>query len=526
MKLSRYLLTGLALASLSTAALGQVTVTPPNTVDAQGRSRATGTTFIVNADGSIATIGGTTGTATTPSDRVTTVQGTSPNGSPTTGQPVTVAGSDGTNTRTIRTGTLGQLIMGGQVSAGADGITQVTSVSEPGGGSRPLWTVGGVYNGTSYDRQYSANAASGTTGTGLLGVGNLGFDGTNWRGSRVDGNGYTQILGVGTGAAIRVEGVEASGVTIASRPLGVGGFASSTAPTAVTTGQRVNGWYGLNGQAIVQLGDAGGLNGFSPGNNDSEGSNPRLRVRAVLDVLNSGGSNDRIRDATAANATTGTGLLGAGILGQYTATLPTYTTGQFGTLSMNPRGLLQTVAVDGSGNPQFFTAAPASDGVSASAVGTVVSRSNNMQFNGSTWDRSRSITGADGTGLGVNSVAETPNSAAGAAIVPATALGATSLVGKASPGNLYGATVTAATTQTGAGYFIVANLAAAPASGTALTAAQVLYCVAVQPGATASMGGTGVPDRGTVGLTALYSTACNTFTPQATAPLHMRLRTQ
>lgn len=557
MKLSRYLLTGLALASLSTAAVGQVTVTPPNTVDAQGRSRATGTTFIVNADGSIATIGGATGTPGQPAPAGATV----------------VAGSDGTNTRTIRTGSdgrivldsasragvtgdlapgisdsgnpvkvggyasaaapsavadgqrqnawfgrNGQMIVGGQGTSGADGITQLSSVTEPGGGSRPLWTVGGFYNGTGYDRMYGANAASGTTGTGLLGVGNLGFDGNAWRAMLTDTNGVLNVRGQGSGLV--VQGTAAAGAAASGNPNRIGGIANSAPPTARAAGQAVDAWYGLNGQAIVQLGDAAGVVGYSQANNDGEGTTSRVRARSVLDVLNTNGGFDRIRDANTANATTGTGLLGAGILGQYSATLPVYTNGQFGTLAMTSRGVLQveqssTATLSGDAQSSGFTGR----GVQAVAA-------QNQAFNGSTYDRVRTVQGSDGTGLGLTGVAETPNSAAGAAIVPATALGATSLVGKASPGNLYGATVTAATTQTGAGYFIVANLAAAPASGTALTAAQVLYCVAVQPGATASMGGTGVPDRGTVGLTALYSTACNTFTPQATAPLHMRLRTQ
>lgn len=38
-----------------------------------------------------------------------------------------------------------------------------------------------IYNATSTDRVRSATAASNTTGTGLLGVGNLIFDGTNWQ---------------------------------------------------------------------------------------------------------------------------------------------------------------------------------------------------------------------------------------------------------------------------------------------------------------------------------------------------------
>jgi len=581
MKLSRYLLSGLALASLSTAAVGQVTVTPPNTVDAQGRSRPTGTTFIVNADGSIATIGGTTGTVTTPSDRVTTVQGTTPNGSAATGNPNLVAGSDGTNARTLRTGSDGSLnvnvvnaprvqgtidhgvadngspnkiggfasasvpaavatgqrvnawytLGGAAVTASAggggalDGLTsgavQTFGAANNQGGA--LGTIGYVVNaGGTADRQRSANTAAGGDGTGLLGVGNLGFDGTNWRALNVTSGGILGIYApIGLGAA--VEGQVAAGATDSGRPVKIGGFASVNAPTVVAAGQRVNAWYGIAGQAIVGGQGTSGSDGQTQLSSITEpggGSRPLWTVGGVFN----GTSYDRQRDATSANATTGTGLLGAGILGQYTATLPTYTAGQYGTIAMSNRGLLYTLAVDGGGQPLQTLGGDADQ--RATTITAPYTNARNFLLNGTGWDRSRTVQGSDGTGAGVAAVSETPNSAAGAAIVPATALGATSLVGKASPGNLYGATVTASTAQTGAGYFIVANLAAAPASGTALTAAQVLYCVAVQPGATSSMGGTGVPDRGTVGLTALYSTSCATFTPQATAPLHMRLRAQ
>ena len=66
--------------------------------------------------------------------------------------------SDGTNLLGIRT-------------AGSDGASS----------SSVLASTIMPYNGTTYDRVRSANGASNTTGTGLLGVGNLGYDGTNWQ---------------------------------------------------------------------------------------------------------------------------------------------------------------------------------------------------------------------------------------------------------------------------------------------------------------------------------------------------------
>lgn len=54
---------------------------------------------------------------------------------------------------------------------------------------------------------------------------------------------------------LQVDGVTAgtvsAGTTDSGAPVKIGGYASSAAPVAVTNGQRVNAWYGLNGQAAV-----------------------------------------------------------------------------------------------------------------------------------------------------------------------------------------------------------------------------------------------------------------------------------
>lgn len=63
-----------------------------------------------------------------------------------------------------------------------------------------------IYNGSSNDSMISATAASNTTGTGLLGAGILGFDGTDWQyaginGShalKVDGSAITQPVSLAT----------------------------------------------------------------------------------------------------------------------------------------------------------------------------------------------------------------------------------------------------------------------------------------------------------------------------------------
>lgn len=56
-----------------------------------------------------------------------------------------------------------------------------------------------LFNGTSWDRLRAANSTANTTGTGLLGVGNLGFDGTNWQsiGATVGDTGQNALVTAG-----------------------------------------------------------------------------------------------------------------------------------------------------------------------------------------------------------------------------------------------------------------------------------------------------------------------------------------
>lgn len=65
--------------------------------------------------------------------------------------------------------------------ANLQGLLSAQGNGDASTGNRTLTVFPTIYNGTAYDRQRSATAASNTTGTGLLGVGNLMFDGTNWQ---------------------------------------------------------------------------------------------------------------------------------------------------------------------------------------------------------------------------------------------------------------------------------------------------------------------------------------------------------
>jgi len=115
--------------------------------------------------------------------------------------------------------------------------------------------------------------------------------------------------------------------------------------------------------------------------------------------------------------------------------------------------------------------------------------------------------------------ASTPTAVAGNAIVPVTAVNATSLVVKASPGNLYSGSMVAGAT---AGFLVAYNSTAAPAASAALTANLTLFVVPVAANGFAAIGGDSIPDRFGVGITFLFSTSTTTYSVPASAALFIR----
>lgn len=102
-----------------------------------------------------------------------------------------------------------------------------------------------VFNGTTWDRLRSAEAVTGTSGTGLLGAGGLMYDGANWiriRGVGAAGDGTANALAVGgygyNGSTFdRLRAGAQSNATAATgylAALGVGQY-NATAPTITDT---------------------------------------------------------------------------------------------------------------------------------------------------------------------------------------------------------------------------------------------------------------------------------------------------
>ncbi len=128
------------------------------------------------------------------------------------------------------------------------------------------------------------------------------------------------------------------------------------------------------------------------------------------------------------------------------------------------------------------------------------------------------LVGSGGGGAAA-STAAAPSTAAANSITPVVGSAVTSLVVKASPGNLYSASMVAGAT---AGFLIAYNAIAAPSGGAALTAALILGVAPVAANDFANLGGNPVPDRFSVGITLLFSTSTTTYTVPANAALFMR----
>lgn len=197
--------------------------------------------------------------------------------------------------------------------------------------------------------------------------------------------------------------------------------------------------------------------------------------------------------------------------GVYLTTLPTLTTGQRanagmdvnGNILVSPTGVAVALA-DGQSNNGVLTR----KGTGAGAAGILENAGG--AFNGTGWDRIRTIQGADGTGLGIQGVAEAPHSTNGTT-GSATSAVASSLVLKASSGNLYSVNVTTGAT---AGFVMFFNATAAPADG----AVTPVYCSVLAANSSFNMANTAIPALFGTGIVVVFSsTGCFTKAASATA---------
>jgi len=148
------------------------------------------------------------------------------------------------------------------------------------------------------------------------------------------------------------------------------------------------------------------------------------------------------------------------------------------------------------------------DAVAPTATGQVPGDAYNYGFNGTNWDRIRTL-GTTSPGILGIGISPDPSSVAGITPVVSSTTG-TSLILKGSPGNLY--SVYAVNSTATSGLLIIANSATVPGTGV-LTAGSVLDCVVLAASGSASINYNPGPMAvyGT-GITALLSSASNCFT--------------
>ena len=113
------------------------------------------------------------------------------------------------NGSTTGAGILGTAVMGWSSSA-YNRIAVLAALADANSGASTMSVGPWIWNGTNWDRTYEANAAAGTTGTGLLGAGLVGFDGTNWQRVKVGS------IGNATNTLQNSLVINASGLTDAS----------------------------------------------------------------------------------------------------------------------------------------------------------------------------------------------------------------------------------------------------------------------------------------------------------------------
>lgn len=210
----------------------------------------------------------------------------------------------------------------------------------------------------------SAALADATTNPTLTGLGayEFVFNGTTW--DRARSGGVTGMRGV--------SGDIANAATDSGNPLKIGGYASTTSPTAVTAGQRANAWFGLEGQLAVQITDKFGNAPVNTNSMDSDAYSQSNAAMWVLagNALYNGSTWDRHRSGgvtgmagvsgdTASGATDAGNPVKVGGVGSTTSPTPV-TAGQRQNLWLALSGAARVTLIDDSNNKALL--GPAADG--------------------------------------------------------------------------------------------------------------------------------------------------------------------
>ena len=299
----------------------------------------------------------------------------------------------------------------------------------------------------------------------------------------------------------QVVGNIASGSSDSGNPVKVGGVFNTSTPTLTNTQRgdlQVDSQANLRTLEILSQSAAADGTGNNSGGVYIGQSNGTTKLYAQVWPFNYNGTTwDRQYSASAANATTGTGVIAAGAMGVYNSTEPTYTNTQYGNAQLDTRGSLNVTLKSNNGASAIASATPTSDAL-ANANG-LYTDSQNLLFNGSTWERDYSIDGQGGAGVGVQAVAIAPNSIASGALLSqqCTVACASSIVSGAH--NLYGLNLSSTTT----GWFLLEDATSCAANGTITPKRAWAYPTA---NTTLAVSYGGLPTHQSTGIAICFST--------------------
>lgn len=456
----------------------------------------------VAADGSIPTTGGgggggnTSVTATAAAPSYVEGSTTNPLSTNLTGDLRTISKQNGTWTVGL--------------SAGTNNIGDVDVLSLPAlpAGANTIGTVNlGTIGGAATAALQGAQGTGGTYNPPTGGSGEIGYLSGIYA-AAID---TTPVAVTGSGTA----GSPAAGV-VSVQGITSGTAITVTGTTGVAQGSTTSGQLGPLTQCAVTT--------AAPTYTTAQTSPLSCDTGGLLRV--SGGGGGVVTQATAANLNAQ--VVGDVALGAANSGNPVQVGGIAfsGVPTAVATGTRRTFNTDLSGNMTARLVAALStttDGAADGVTGLVLGNNNfgnsgglavrTFSFNGTSWDRIRTIADATGVpaGTGVTAVAQAPTSAAAQAIVPVVSAAVeSSHVIKASAGNLFRIGVTSGAS---AGYLMVFNATSAPADGVVTP----IFCKPVAANAGAEWSWT-IPARYSTGITAAFSTTgCFLKTASATA---------
>jgi hypothetical protein len=342
--------------------------------------------------------------------------------------PTAVASNDRVN---AWFGPRGQIVVGGVNVALSDteGGNAVSVADVASSGNLPLWTYQSIYSPSTdnWHRVRTVGTVDGVAVTGIAAAGLMGYNGTTWDRVRVANTGRLQV-DVVTAPSSATAGDVAHDAADSGNPVKIGGKTKDILPTPVAIGDRTDAWFDTRGALLVTLHNGSGnlISGYS-NNVDAVGNiaNATALPTASFSYVFNGTNWDRARSGgvtgmqgisgdTAHDAVDGGNPVKIG--GR--ATGAGESTGQTAVADLDRvnaafdvNGKMGVFIGDPGQNDHARVGYASGDGLNNAANKGLWTNAKLVGFNGTTWDRIRTIGGlpASDANTGIAAVAVVPH---------------------------------------------------------------------------------------------------------------------